>query len=152
MFSRSLAECCVRSPTNSPSLFFPFPPLVVSPDACRPCNNTEILMAVCTSDFGKLFHKVLMYVTQYLPVVLLIWERLRNQTTEWWDVLAVKLQNSVISYTNHGCRIGLKSERPMASKSSPLKSAKVKSETAKHCTPPNSHKHTRIPNGSTVVD
>lgn len=23
-------------------------------DACRPCNNSEILMAVCTSDFGEL--------------------------------------------------------------------------------------------------
>lgn len=42
------------------TLLLPFPPPVVSPDACRPCNNTEILMAVCTSDFGELFHKLLM--------------------------------------------------------------------------------------------
>lgn len=41
-------ECCEMSLTGSLPFF--------SLDACRPCNNTEILMAVCTSDFGKFWH------------------------------------------------------------------------------------------------
>lgn len=40
-------------PFSSLLLLLPLSPL--SSGACRPCNNTEILMAVCTSDFGELF-------------------------------------------------------------------------------------------------
>lgn len=32
--------------------FFPFSILVT----CKPCSDEEVLMAVCTSDFGKYIH------------------------------------------------------------------------------------------------
>lgn len=28
-------------------------PVLSSPAPCRPCSDTEVLLAICTSDFGK---------------------------------------------------------------------------------------------------
>lgn len=73
---------------------------------------------------------------------------LRNQTGLPNDKKskAAKPQNAMVfSCTNCLRQIGLKSEHLSASKSSPLKSAKVKGEIANLSNPPPSHKPTQEP-------